>query len=94
MEIRDADPSMYPASRSGDPIPASAPVEAHWDRLRHGMDQPELRVSSRVSSRLSRAAPHASVTRRAWTLKECRRTARGRRVPPASVREPSEPQAS
>ena len=33
-------------------IPASAPVGAHGHQFRRGMDQPELRVSSRVSPRL------------------------------------------
>ena len=46
-------------------IPASAPVGAHGHRFRRGIDQPELRVSSRVSPRWVVLPFHPSVTRRA-----------------------------
>ena len=47
------------------PIPASADVEGHGHHFRRVVDQPELRVSSRVSPRLVVLPFHPSVTRRA-----------------------------
>jgi len=54
-----------PAKPERRPIPASAPVGGHGHQLRHGMDQPELRVSSCISPRWVVLPFHPSVTRRA-----------------------------
>ena len=61
---RDAGPSMYPRTGADNRSP-SAPVGGHGHRFRRGMDQPELRVFSRVSPRLLLLLFHPSVTRRA-----------------------------
>ena len=45
--------------------PASAPVGGHGPQFRCGMDQPELRVFSRVSPRWAVLPFHASMMRRA-----------------------------
>ena len=63
-EASDAGPSMHPGSRSGESS-RQRPVGGQGHQFRREVNQPELRVSSRVSPRWIVLPFHASVTRRA-----------------------------